>query len=479
MYNDKKSQGDIMLKAFRNKQLMKIVMWSLVVIFAAWGIGSVTMSGKSYAGTIFGKRISLQDYNRSYSAVLSRAQMIYGEQLPKIEKFLNLRSQAWDRLILLHTAKKRHLRASNKEVIQRIASLPFFQRNGTFDKNLYNYIAISVLRTTPRDFEESVRGDIIIDKLINLITKDITLVENEIKQAYIQQNELADISFIILKSDDYTSRITAEDTEIQSFYNNNKVLFLSPATANAIYVEFPFYENKENARFAADEIRTEVRKGSKLNDISKKYALELKETGDFPLSADIAKTGLPYPLVLACFGLEQGQVSEVIEDEDRFYVLEVKSKAVPRQLTYEQAKKSAEDMFIKEKASSVAYETAENVLKLLQSDSSTLESIAQDLKHNVLKANNISRKSHVEQIGNLENFSNQFFSINVNETAGPIKTHDGFAIIRLDSITPVDDGAYEKDKAEFSEKLMQENKNKAFQKWFTELKQKANLRDNL
>jgi peptidyl-prolyl cis-trans isomerase D len=475
----KKSQGDIMLKALRNKQLMKIVMWSLVVIFAAWGIGSVSMSGKSYAGTIFGKRVSLQDYNRSYSAVLSRAQMIYGEQLPKIEKFLNLRSQAWDRLILLHAARKKHLRASNKEVVHRIASLPFFQRNGTFDKNLYHYIAQSVLRTTPRDFEESVRGDIIIDKLMNLQTKNITLTDDEIKQAYIEKNQLADISFVILKSDNYTDGIRVQDSEIRSFYNNNKELFLSPALANAIYIEFPFYENKENARFAADEIRTEVRKGRKLNNISNEYGLELKETGNFPLSADIAKTGLPYSLVLACFGLEQGQISDVIEDEDKFYILEIKSKAAPRQLSYEQAKKAAEDMLIKERASSVAYETAENILKLLESDSSTLESIAKDLNHNVLKANNISRKSHVEQIGNLESFSNQFFSLKVNEAAGPIKTHDGFAIIRLDSITPIDDEAYENNKSEFAEQLMQEKKNKAFQQWFNELKQKASLKDNL
>ena len=468
-----------MLKALRNKKLMKIVMWSLVVIFAAWGIGSVTMSGKSSAGTVFGKKISLQEYNRNYSAVLNRARMIYGDQLPKIEKFLNLRTQAWDRIILLCIASKKRLKTSNKEVIQRIAGFTFFQRNGIFDKNLYNYITVSALRTTPRDFEESVRGDIIIDKLINLVTKDIALTEDEIKQAYIEENQLVDISFIILKSDNYTDGITVEDTEIRSFYNNNKALFLSPSMANVIYLEFPFYEDKENARFAADEIHTEIRKGKKINEISKEYNLELKETGDFPLSADIAETGLSYSLVLASFGVEQGQISEVIEDEDRFYVLEMKSKAAPRQLSYEQSREQAKDMLIREKASSVAYETAKNISQLIQSDSSTLENIAKDLGYNVSKANNISRKSPIEQIGKSEGFAKEVFSLNVNEAAGPIKTLEGFAIVRLDSITQIDDGAYEKDKAEFTEKLMQEKKSTAFQKWFTELKQKANLKDNL
>jgi peptidyl-prolyl cis-trans isomerase D len=475
----KNHKEPFMLKVLRNKKLMKIVMWSLVVIFAAWGIGSVTMSGKSYAGTIFNRKISLQEYNRSYAAVLSRAQMIYGDQLPKIEKFLNLRSQAWDRLILLHAASKNRLKASNKEVIQRVASLPFFQRNGTFDKNIYHYITVSVLRTTPRDFEESIRGDIMIDKLISLQTKNITLTEEEIKQAYVEQNELADISFMILKSDDYTENISVEDSEILEFYNNNKVLFLSPAMANAIYMEFPFYGDKENARFAADEIHTETRKGKNLSAISKEYSLELKETGNFPLSADIAETGLPYSLVLACFGLEQAQVSEVIEDEDKFYVLEVKSKTPPTQLSYEQAKNKARDMLMKEKSFSAAHETAINLFELVKSDGSTLENMAKDLGYNVSKANKISRKSHIDQVGKQEDFLKQVFSLNAGDAAGPIKVPEGFAIVRLDLITPIDEQAYEAGKAEFAEQLLQEKKEAAFQKWFVELKQKANLKDNL
>ena len=468
-----------MLKLLRNKKLMKIVMWSLVVIFAVWGVGSMTMSGKSYAGSIFDKKISLQDYNRSYGAVLNRARIIYGDQLSKLEKFLNLKAQAWDRLILMHVASKKHLRASNKEIIQRITGFPFFQRNGLFDKSLYQYMTVSVFRTTPRDFEESVRGDIVIDKLVELVTKNVDLSENEIKQAYIESNELANISFIILKSDNYTEDITVKDEEIQSFYDANKAAFISPVMANAVYLEFPFYEDKENARFAADEILAETRKGKTLNNISGEYSLELKETGNFPLSADISETGLPYSLVLAAFGLEEGEISDAIEDDDKFYVLEIKSKIAPRQLTYEQARQQAKNMLIIEKASSAAYETAKNIFELLQSNSSVLENIAEDLNYSVLKADNISRKSHIEHIGQSDDFLKEVFSLNINKTTGPIKVPGGFAIARLDSITPIDDEAYQKDKSEFTEKLLQGKKSSFFQKWFNDLKAKANLKDNL
>ena len=52
-------------------------------------------------------------------------------------------------------------------------------------------------------------------------------------------------------------------------------------------------------------------------------------------------------------------------------------------------------------------------------------------------------------------------------------------VVRLDLITPINDEAYEKDRAEFAEKLLQEKKNNAFQKWFNDLKEKSNLKDSL
>ena len=164
-----------MLKLLRKKKLMKIIMWSLVIVFALWGAGSVATIKKASAGKIFNKNISIQQYNRSYLAVLNRAKMIYGDKLPKLEKFLNLKNQAWDRLILEYAAKKKHIRASNQEVISQIASYPFLQKSGIFDERLYNYIIANVFQTTLRDFEETVRIDIIINKLISSMAGDIAL----------------------------------------------------------------------------------------------------------------------------------------------------------------------------------------------------------------------------------------------------------------------------------------------------------------
>ncbi|MFH1645111.1 MAG: hypothetical protein ABIB11_01695 [Candidatus Omnitrophota bacterium] len=67
----------------------------------------------------------------------------------------------------------------------------------------------------------------------------------------------------------------------------------------------------------------------------------------------------------------------------------------------------------------------------------------------------------------------------VGRAGGPAEVNTGYAIIRLDKISPINEDAFMKEKAEFSKKLIAEKRNEAFSTWFSKLKQKANLRENI
>jgi peptidyl-prolyl cis-trans isomerase D len=472
----KNHKGDIMLKILRNKKIMKFIMWSLVVIFAAWGVGSVAMSRRIYAGTIFGRKISLQEYNKSYGAVLNRARMVYGEQLPKMEKFLNLRMQAWDRLILLYAAAKKRIKASNKEVIEKIASFDFFRRNNAFDRNLYEYIVTSVFRTSPRNFEESVRGDIIIDKLITYLTKDVALTDEEILDAYRIENEFADISLIIIEPDAYKNAVSVEETEILSFYENNKDKFLKPAWVNAIYLRIPFNNDKEDARFAADELWAESKKGKSLRATAKKYGLEISETGNLYTDSDVSEMGLSYSFILAAFTLNPGDISDIIEMEDSFCIMELKSRKGPEPFSYNQVKEKVRESLIYEKALLIAHDNAREFLLRLKNNSMSLEQLAGEYGLDILQEKRVSRKKHPPL---LKEAVEAAFALEIGNTGGPIKTSGGYAVIRLDSITHIDEESYSKDKGGFAAGLLENKKNEVFQKWFSTIKDKADLKDNL
>jgi len=468
-----------MLKPLRNKKVMKAVMWLLVIIFAAWGVGSVALSGKSYAGIVFGKKISLQEYNKSYASVLNRARIMYGDELAKVEKFLNLNSQAWDRIILLRAGAKERIKVPNQQVIERIAALPFFQRNGVFDKDIYNYITTSVLRVTPRDFEESVRGDIIIDKLIYLKTDGAHPSEDEIRQAYIKANQLADISFIVIKDNMFLNEVSIHEAQAKAYYEKHKKELLTPATAGGAYLEFPFNDDKEDAAFAANSAWVKIKKGETLDGIAKEFNLQLKDTGIFPVTLDISSTDIPYPLVLASFGLEKSKVSDVIEGKDRFYILQLGSKKASRRMTFDEARDSVNAVLTDEIASSLSFAQSQNIMNKMQSQTKSLEDMAKESNLSVNKLNNVSRNSQVDNMTPAKDFLNESFAVEAGKTAGPIKIPGGWAISRLDSITPLDEESYKRDRDSFASKLTREKENEVFKKWFQEIKQKANLKENL
>jgi peptidyl-prolyl cis-trans isomerase D len=468
-----------MFKKLRRKTIVHITIWALVFTFVIWGVGSVAVSTKNYAGIIFGRKVSIPEYNRNYSAVLNRAKMMYGDNLPKLEKFLNLHSQTWDRIILRYEARRRLILALNSDVVQAVCAMPFFQRNGVFDKRLYGYIVENVFRVSPREFEESVRDDIIIQKLIDSITKDIKASDDDIRNSYNAENEHADVSFLLIKSDDYKNVVSVNDDEVRGFYEKNKNDFLSPIMADCQYIRIPFGDNKEDQRLTAEEMLAEIKKGKGLEDTAGEYNLEVKKTGLFSLNSSIPEIGLSYPFAAATLGLEKNQTSDIVEAQDCFYIIRLISKKPPAPLSFDEAKEKARDLLIISKSQEKALAEAGTLLSHIKNEGKALDDIAKKINAQLLTAKDITKKGYINEAGVSQSFGEVAFSLKRGEVGGPVKTEKGFAIIRLDSLKPIDEEKFAKEKDALAQKLIEDKKGESFREWFTALKKKANLKDNL
>ncbi|MFH1645110.1 MAG: SurA N-terminal domain-containing protein [Candidatus Omnitrophota bacterium] len=369
-----------MLKPLRNKKLMQIVMWALVSCFAIWGAGSAMQGRKSYAGIVFGKKIYVPEFNQNYKAVLSRAKLTYGDKLPQFEKFLNLKQQAWDRIILIREAKKRHIKTSSKEVVERIATLPLFQRNGAFAPRLYQYITMNYLRATPHEFELSVKDDINIEKLNMLVTKDTALSEEDIISSYKDENEKADVSYLIINSRDYADKVTVDQDEIASFYKDNQEDYKSPILTNVRYLAVPFdSENetdKDEAKFQAEEIMLFAKKNKSLKAAAKEFNLKIKETGFFSINSNIPEIGLSYEFAIAALQIQGKEISDIIETSDSFCIIELIEKKSPQTLPLEEVREKVEDHLKMEKAKTRTREVADEILIRIEFEYKTLEDIA-------------------------------------------------------------------------------------------------------
>ncbi len=145
-----------MLRFLRKRGNMKKIMWTLAILiipaFVLWGSGSSIRSKglPKYAGKIFGKKISLRQYEASLLAFRNQALLVYGEDFDKVAKFLDLDKEAWERLILLYQAKKERVKVTDEEVINFIEKLPLFQKEGRFNRERYNILLDYAFRTSPR-----------------------------------------------------------------------------------------------------------------------------------------------------------------------------------------------------------------------------------------------------------------------------------------------------------------------------------------
>jgi len=392
---------------------------------------------------------------------------------------LNLKNQAWDRLILKYAAKKQRIKTTNKEVIEKIASLPLFQKNGVFEERLYSYIVTNIFRSSPREFEESIRTDIVIEKMVALATKEVTLSEDEIYEAYKAKHELADVSYLFVKSEDYKGKVSIEEKDIINFYQNNKDTFMSPVSVNVDYVQIPFNDDKEEARFVAEELDAEIKKGKSFKDLSKEYGLEIKETGYFSISSKIPSIGLSYPFALAALELTKNQISGIVEITDSFCIMQLKSRREPALLPFEKVKNKAKEMLIVKESENLSEAESNKLIALIKTGAKTFEDIAREHDLAVLNAKGITQKSYIEEIGPSDTFSDTSFSLKINEVGGPAKTQKGYAIIRLDSLTPIDEGKFKTEKEVFAEELLKNKRNSYFQNWFLDLKKSAKFKNNL
>ncbi len=479
-------------------------MWFLVVAFALWGAGSIATTSRNYAGVIFGKKISPQEYGHSYSAVVNRAKMMYGDQLPKMQKFLNLESQTWDRLILLHYAKKRGIRASNKEVIDKVASMPFFQTEGTFDQKTYNNIVQYVFGITPREFEESVREDIIISKIVDSAEKDVSITDKEVEATYKAKNEKADISYIIIETDSFKEDVSLEEGELEPFYNSHKERFIAPEKRDVYYVKIPFpeieagqkvqgeegkqqelddkkqelEEKKRKAKQQAQDINEGLNAGKDFAALAKDHNLKLKETGLFAFGSSIPGIGLSYPFSIACFALSKKGANNLVEEKDAFYVIKLKEIVASSTPPFKEIKEDVRSALIIHKADKLAKAAAQSYVDILKAKEDTLKNLSKMIKTDINAHEDITRESHIEGIGINTKFNNACFSVKEGEFAGPVKVRKGYCIIRLDKLKPIDEEKFEKEKKGFREKLLERKRRKAFQDWFAVLKEKANLKTN-
>ena len=215
----------------RHKKWLVITIWISTIAFVGAGFvgwGSYNYGKEGGVVAVVGDReVSIEEYQQEYSNMYDQYSRYFGSSFnQEMADKLNLKDAAYKQIIqknlILAYADSLGIDVTDEDIAKELLKFEAFLKNGKFDKPTYLKV-LAQNRTTPVVFEESLKRDILLQKLQSILSVSPSKdeIKNLSKLLFIQD----DISIKILK----TSSINIKPTqkEIKEYWENNKNNYMS------------------------------------------------------------------------------------------------------------------------------------------------------------------------------------------------------------------------------------------------------------
>lgn len=290
-----------------------------------------------------------------------------------------------EQALLKNLALDLGLRVSNKEVIDEIMSLDYFQKEGKFDPTTYKNI-LSQNRIKPSEFEEDVLNDLLIKKVANILPLDhSTLLERKTFAFPFLLEDEVQLKII----DRLSVKVSPKEEQIKAFWEQNQSLFKNPAEYKIRFVLVGIDAQKPTSKQIEEfyqsnkgkylDLNGNIQQLSEVKDrLIEEQKLLMAEDEALREYIALKKAQDPYGeerVLLAgdkSFGieilelLEKGQVGEVfkpIRVSSGFLTFKMIEKIPPMIQTFQEAKEQAKKALIKKLEAQAEEEMAQKDLK--------------------------------------------------------------------------------------------------------------------
>jgi len=466
-----------MLEILRRKGVNKTILWFIAIVvilsFGVFGTAYRLDNSVNSAGTMYNHSVSIKDFQQAYLDTRDQAIILYGDEFFKNGSKLNLEQETWDRLVLLKEAQKRNTQVNDQEVVAFIASIPFFQRSGQFDQMSYENIVRnpSVFDRSTHEFEEGVRKQLMIKKLLESIAPEIVLTESQLKQEYQKRNEKITLQYVLFSASEYGKNFTATEDEIKKFYDQHKDQYMLPPSIVLNYVQ-----SKQKALI--DTLSKELFTGSDFAAVAKKLNLEVNTSAPFTEDQPILTFASNPENIKVFFAMKPGEYSKPLEAPDGWQIVQLKEKKSARVPALEDIKDKIKDAVLVEKGFAIAKPKADQALQELALSTKTkdFKTAAEALGLKVEQTPAFGRREYIANVGLIQEFQQEADLLNNHKRLSEvIATSQGPAIIYLEKMEKPDDGQFQSDKENFRQMQSAERRNQILISFMSQLRAKANV----
>ncbi|NLY03431.1 MAG: hypothetical protein GXZ15_01095 [Campylobacter sp.] len=354
--------------------------------FVGWGAYNKGFDNSQIVAKVGKTKISVSELQQKYNNLYSYLDTITdGGMSQEQANAINLDQVALAEIIeetmKVNFAQELGIGATDKDVADYLLVSPEFQVDGFFNKDVY-LNALKRVGIKPKDFENTLRKKIVIDKLNYSLNLPVTKVDLEaITSSYFIEDKIS-VEIIELNPDD----INVTEDEVKEYWEANKEIFQTPIIydVDALFISADgdasikeiekywednknLYINLDDTIKTFDEAKEEVSKDYKLNilkdDALKQYIALKKGEIDTNMELSISENNHTFPMN-ELTSVTAGEFVKPFEYDNGYIITKITKINPPRDMTYEEAAKIAKDIYKTVKAEKeldkLAKETLEN-----------------------------------------------------------------------------------------------------------------------
>jgi peptidyl-prolyl cis-trans isomerase D len=438
-----------MFDSIRNhkKYLMGFLLILIIpsfVLFGVQGFNERNERGQPVA-TVDGQDITRQEWEQAHEAESRRLR----ETMPGLDARLldseEARYATLERMVrqrvLATAAQKLHLVTTDQRLARDLQSNETIASlrgpDGKLDVEAYRQL-VGRQGMTPEMFENQVRADLSQRQVAQGIQSSGIATAALAKvslDAFFQRREARIVSFT---PSQFAARVVPTDAEIEAFYNSNAALFQAPEQVDVEYLVLDaaalqrsvtlaeadvraYYEQNASRLAGAEERRAShilltvpagapaadkeavrARAAALLEQVRKApqtFAAVAKAQSQDPGSSDrggdldfFARGAMVKPFDDAVFALQKGAISDLVESEFGFHIIQLTDIKAPQTRSFESMRAEIEASLRTQQAQKLFAENAETFSNLVYEQGDSLKPAAERLKLEIQTAKGLQRQ---------------------------------------------------------------------------------------
>ena len=354
------------------------VLFGAVIVVFVFSFINMGFGGRTatYA-TVNGTRITDLDLQKKMRMVQRQQQ---NSSLNK-DELDQLKESVLEQLIVdyatLDQAEVFGIEVSDTEVNLLLIQNPAFQdKTGAFSEEEYENAIKREGYGNKNKFQEIVREDLTFSKLQNLVTQTVYVSDTEARK--IAQEQLTSLSLEWIRLSPSMIEISVEDAEIQTILENQieelqneyqadlSRKYQLPQRVDLRQIVMPFTnENKDSILAKMQEIQGKAT-SENFQDLVNEYN---PQALNFGMISDANQSQLDTVIAEAIFGNESTMMTDVLESQNAFYLIQVLDRKPEHTLSFDEVKKDIATAKAQKAKEDAAVKTeAQNILSAWKSE---------------------------------------------------------------------------------------------------------------